>query len=58
MLGDASLQTQNKGRTYRLKFAAALRMLAAGGDKIKHIYIMYFVYLMNEFYQNRIRKLE
>lgn len=32
MLGDASLQTQNKGRTYRLKFVAC-----AEGIKIKPI---------------------
>jgi hypothetical protein len=48
MLGDASLQTQNGGKTYRMKFE--------WGEKSK-IYLDH-VYSMNEFYQSLIKRLE
>ena len=39
MLGDASLQSQNKGKTYRIKFE--------WGDKNKAMYCMALTFLMN-----------
>ena len=50
LLGDASLQTQNKGKTYRIKFE--------WGNNSKAYVDHVMLYLMNGYYLFLIKKLE
>jgi hypothetical protein len=44
MLGDASLQTQNKGKTYRMKFEWSNKNKAY----LDHVYLLYNEWVLNE----------
>ena len=54
MLGDASLQTQNKGINYRMKFEWAFALWAAGqrGDRnkvyLEHVYNLFDEWVLTE----------
>ena len=50
MLGDASLQTQNKGKTYRMKFEWS--------DKSKPYLLHVYNLFMNGYYLTPIKKLD
>ena len=50
ILGDASLQSQNEGHTYRIKFE--------WGDKKKHMLYTCLLFLINGFYLSLIKNRE
>src|SRR5271156_1551120 len=62
LLGDASLQSQNEGKTYRIKFAfqrwSCIKQ-ARGNEviKTKHMHYMCLLFLINGFYLSLIKNL-